>query len=97
MSAIKGIKSGKATNEDEFRPEMLKALTGEGILQLTHACQVVSKYGKTPRDWETGVIIPIFKKKDRKQCTNYRGKSLLSLPGKVDVKSLERKCREIVE
>ena len=27
----------------------------------------------TPRDWQTGVIIPIFKKGDRKQCTNYRG------------------------
>ena len=31
------------------------------------------------------------------QCTNYRGISLLSLPGKVYAKCLERKCREIVE
>ena len=60
-------------------------------------CQVVWKLGKTPRDWQTGVIIPIFKKRDRKQCTNYRGISLLSLPGKVYAKCLERKCREIVE
>ena len=29
--------------------------------------------------------------------TNYRGISLLSLPGKVYAKCLERKCREIVE
>ena len=76
---------------------MLKALTGEGILWLTRVCQVVWKFGKTPRDWQTGVIIPIFKKGDRKQCTNYRGISLLSLPGKVYAKCLERKCREIVE
>ena len=96
-TAIKGIKSGKAAGEDEIRPEMLKALTGEGILWLTRVCQVVWKLGKTPRDWQTGVIIPIFKKGDRKQCTNYRGISLLSLPGKVYAKCLERKCREIVE
>ena len=79
---IKGIKSGKAAGGDEIRPEMLKALTGEGILWLTRVCQVAWKLGKTPRDWKTGVIIPIFKKEDLKQCTNYRGISLLSLPGK---------------
>ena len=42
------------------------------------------------------MIISIFKKEDRKQCTNYREISLLSLPGKVYAKCLERKCREIV-
>ena len=60
-------------------------------------CQAAWKLGKTPRDWQTGVIIPIFKKGDRKQCTNYRGISFLSLPGKVYAKCLERKCQEIVE
>ena len=38
-TAMKGIKSGKAAGEDEIRPEMLKALTGEGILWLTRVCQ----------------------------------------------------------
>ena len=94
---IKGIKSGKAAGEDEIRPEMLKALTGEGILWLTRVCQVAWKFGKTPRDWQTGVIIPIFKKGDRKQCTNYRGIPLLNLPGKVYAKSFERKFRKIAE
>ena len=76
---------------------MLKALTGEGPLWLTRVCQVAWKFGKTPRDWQTGVTIPIFKKGDRKQCTNYRRISLLSLPEKVYAKCLERKCREIAE
>ena len=96
--AIKEIKSVKAAGEDEIIREMLKALTGEGILWLTRVCQVAWKFGKTPRDWQTGVTISIFKKGDRKQCTNnYKGISLLSLPGKVYAKCLERKCREIVE
>ena len=64
-TAIKGIKSGKAAGEDEIRPEMLKALTREGIVWLTRVCQVAWKFGKTPRDWQTDVIIPIFKKGDR--------------------------------
>ena len=71
-TAIKGIKLGKADGEDEIKPEMLKAPTGEGILWLTRVCQVAWKFGKTLRDSQTGVIIPIFKKGDRKQCTNYR-------------------------
>ena len=63
-TAIKEIKSGKAAAE-EIIPEMLKALTGE-VLWLTQVCQVAWKFGKTPRDWQTGVIIPTFKR-DRKQ------------------------------
>ena len=95
--AIKGIKSGKAAGEDEIRPAMLKALTGEGILWLTRVCQVACKFGKTPNDWQTGVIIPIFKKRDHNQCTNYGGVSLRNLPGKVYAECIERKCQEIAE
>ena len=49
-TAIKGINSVKAAGEDEIRPEMLNALTGEGIFWLTRVCQVAWKFGKPPRD-----------------------------------------------
>ena len=39
-TAIKGIKSGKAAGENQIIPEMLKALTGEGIFWLARVCQV---------------------------------------------------------
>ena len=38
-----------------------------------------------------------IQERNRKQYTNHRGISLLSLPGKVYAKYLKRKCREIVE
>ena len=60
-------------------------------------CHVAWKFGKTPRDLQTGVTISIFKKGNREQCTNYREISLLSLPGKVYAKCLDTKCRKIVE
>ena len=43
------------------------------------------------------MIIPIHKKGDKRKCTNYRDISLISVPGKVYAKCLEKKCREIVE
>ena len=64
-TAITGIKSGKAAGEDEIRLEMLKALIKEGILWVTQMCQVAWKFGKISRDWQTGVIIPVFKKENR--------------------------------
>ena len=60
-TAIKGIKSGKAASEDEIRPEMLKVLAREEILWVVQVCQVAWKFGKTPRDWQIGVIIPILR------------------------------------
>ena len=96
-AAIRGLKPGKAADEDKIRPEMLKAMNGEGVRSLTRVCQVAWKLKKRQKNWQTGVIIPLYKKGDRKKCTIYRVISLLSLSRKVYDKCLERKCREIVK
>jgi len=59
------------------RHEMLKALNRG--LWLTLVCQVAWSCWRALRDWQTGVIIPIHKKEDRREYTNHR----LSLPAKV--------------
>ena len=64
---------------------------------LTCVFQIAWKTGKVPKQWQTSVLILIHKKGDKKKCTNHRGISLLNLPGKVYVKCLEKRCREIVE
>ncbi len=48
-------------------------------------------------EWQTGVVVPIFKKDDQRVCSNYRGITLLSLPGKVYSRVLERRLQPIVE
>ena len=50
-----------------------------------------------PEDWRDAVVIPLFKKGDRKVCDNYRPISLLSVAGKVLVMILEKRMREIIE
>ena len=94
-AVIKSLKTGKARGEDDLRLEMLKAMYG--ARWLTHVCKVACRTGQAPKQWQTNVIIPIHKKRDKRKCTNYRRISLISVPGKVYAKCLEKKCREIVE
>ena len=65
-----------------------------GVCWLTRVCQLGA-----PKQManQCGTVIPIYKKGDKRKCTNYRGISLISVPGKVYAKCLEKNCREIVE
>ena len=99
-AVIKLLKIGKAPGEHDIRPEMLKAINMYGVRWLTHVCKVACRTGhseQAPKQWQNSAIMPIHKKGDKRKCTNYRGISLITLPGKVYAKCLEKKCREIVE
>ncbi|TWW53713.1 R2DM Retrovirus-related Pol polyprotein from type II retrotransposable element, partial [Takifugu flavidus] len=89
--------SEEAPGVDEIRPESLKALDVVGLSWLTRLCNIAWTSGAVPLDWQTGVVVPLFKKGDRRVCSNYRGITLLSLPGKVYSGVLERRVRRIVE
>uniref|UniRef100_A0AAY5KH73 Reverse transcriptase domain-containing protein n=1 Tax=Esox lucius TaxID=8010 RepID=A0AAY5KH73_ESOLU len=82
---------------DEIRPEYLKSLDVVGLSWLTRLCNIAWRSGTVPLGWQTGVVVPLFKKGDRRVCSNYRGITLLSLPGKVYARVLERRIRPIVE
>uniref|UniRef100_A0A669C209 Reverse transcriptase domain-containing protein n=1 Tax=Oreochromis niloticus TaxID=8128 RepID=A0A669C209_ORENI len=95
--AVKQLLGGRAPGVDEVRPEFLKALDVVGLSWLTRLYNVAWRSGAVPLDWQTGVVVPIFKKGDRRVCSNYRGITLLSLPGKVYARVLERRVRPLVE
>jgi len=76
---------------------MLKALDIVGLSWLTRLVNVAWRSGTVPVERQTEVVVPIFKKGDRRVCSNYRGITLLSLPGKVYFRVLERRLRPIVE
>ena len=68
-TAIKSLKAGKALGKGDIRPEMLKAMN-IGVCWLTRVCQVAWKTGEVSKQWQTSVLIPIYKKGDKKECTN---------------------------
>ena len=90
-TAIKSLKAGKAPGEDDIRSKMLKAMNNFEVRWLTRVFQVAWKTGEVPKQWQTSVLIPIYKKRDKKKCTNYWGIFMLSFPGKVTQSALKRK------
>ncbi|KAK3508625.1 hypothetical protein QTP70_000912 [Hemibagrus guttatus] len=94
---VQQLLGGKAPGLDEICPEYLKSLDVVGLSWLTRLCNIAWRSGTVPLDWATGVVIPLFKKGDRRMCSNYREITLLSLPGKVYSRVLERRVRPLVE
>ena len=77
--AVKRLQNGKAAGENRVVAELLKS-GGETVIDcLTELMQEVWQTRKVPQDWRNATLIPLFK--DRTQCNNYSGISLLSVPG----------------
>ena len=59
-------------------------------------CQQIWKTQQWPRDWKRSVFIPIPKKGNAKQCSNYRTIALISHASKVMLKILQARFQEYV-
>ena len=94
---IRRLKNRKAPGVCRITGEMLKA-GGEAVVQWLHKIFCMSwESGTVPADWRKAQIVPAHKKRSRTQCKNYRGISLLSVPGKVYATVLDKRIRAITE
>ncbi|KAK3547897.1 hypothetical protein QTP70_000353 [Hemibagrus guttatus] len=89
---VQKLLGGKAPGVDKIRPEYFKSLDVVGLSWLTCLCNIAWRSGTVLLDWATGVVVPLFKKGDRRVCS-----TLLSLPGKVYSRVLERRVRPLIE
>ena len=81
--AIKKLKSGKAPGPDDIPAEALKADV-ETTVELLHPLfQKIWEEEQVPTEWKEGLLIKLPKKGNLSSCSNYRGITLLSIPGKV--------------
>lgn len=95
--AIHLLKNGKAAGLDEVTPEMLKCGGADTIYALTRPLNAFWSKSTVPEDWRRGVIIRLPKKGDLTKCDNWRGITLLSVPGKVLCIVLLRRLRQCVD
>jgi len=86
--ALENITMNKASGGDEIPWELFQILKDDAVKVLHSICQHIWKTQQWPQDWKRSVFIPIPKKGNAKECSNYHTIALISHPSKVMLKIL---------
>ena len=70
-SALESITTNKASGSDGIPVEVFQILKDDAVKELHSICQQVWKIQQWPQDWKRSVFIPIPKKGNAKECSNY--------------------------
>ena len=72
------ITMNKASGGDGIPVELFQILKDDAVIVLHSICQQIWKTQQWPQDWKRSVFIPIPKKGNAKECSNYRTIALIS-------------------
>ena len=86
--ALQSITSNKASGGDGIPVELFQILKDDAVKVLHSVCQKIQKTRQWPQDWKRSVCIPIPKKGNAKECSNYCTIALISHAIKVLFKIL---------
>ena len=75
---------------------MIRALKDDDVKVLHSICQEIWKTQQWPQDWKRSVFIPIPKKGNAKECSDYRTIVLISHASKVMLKILQARLQQYV-
>ena len=78
----------RASGGDGIPVELFQILKDDAMKMLKSICQKIWKT-QWPQDWKRSVFIPIPKKGNAKECSNYHTIALISHPSKVMLKILQ--------
>ena len=95
--SINRLRNGKSAGIDGIQAELMKSGGKEMITKITRLCNMIWNTGEVPQDWRDGIIIPIPKKGDTRDCNNWRGITLLSVPGKVMASIILNRVQEAAD
>ena len=94
--ALESITTKKASGGDGIPVELFQSLKDEDVKVLHSICQQIWKTQQRPQDWKRSVFIPIPKKGNAKECSNYRTVALISHASKVMLKILQARLQQYV-
>ena len=95
--ATKQLKNGKAAGPDGIPAEALKADIDTSVDMLRPLFNKIWEEEQVPEEWKEGYLIKLPKKGDLSCCPNYRGITLLSIPGKVSNRVLLNRMKDAVD
>ena len=87
--ALESITANKASGGDGMSVELFQILKDDAVKVLHSICQHIWKTQQWPQDWKRAVFIPIPKKGNAKECSNYHTFVLISHASKVMLKILQ--------
>ena len=90
------ITMNKASGGDGIPVELFQTLKYDAIEVLYSICQQIWKTQQWPQDWKRSVFIPITKKGNAKECSNYCTIALTSHTSKVMLKILQARFQQYV-
>ena len=91
--ALGSITMNKANGGDGIPGELFQILEEDAAKVLHSICQQIWKTQQWPWDWKRSVFIPIPKKGNAKECSNYHIIALISHTGKVMLKILQARLQ----
>ena len=94
--ALGSIATNKASGGDGIPVELFQILTGDAVKVLHSICQHIWKTQQWPQDWKRSVFIPIPKKSNVKECSNYHTIAFISYTSKVMLKILQARLQQYV-
>ena len=94
--AIESITMNKASGCDGIPVELFKILEDDAVKVLHSICQQIWKTQQWPQDWNRSVFIPIPKKGNPKECSNYCTIAVISYASKVMLKILQARFQQYV-
>ena len=77
------ITTNKASGGDGIPAELFQVLKDDAVKVLHSICQQIWKTQQWPEDWKRSIFIPIPKKGNAKECSNYCTIALISHATKV--------------
>ena len=90
------ITMNKASGGDGIPVELFQILKDDAVKVLHSICQQIWKTQQWPQDWKMSVFIPIPKKVNPKECTNYCTIAFISHASKVMLKILQARLQQYV-